>query len=136
MVFNVAAVDPTASPVPWQTHTEGTVTICAPGNGGFACFPNGFEAFWETVCGSGKLFAVITRRPCRNTRISNGFCMFPEGCPAAPGACSFCRLHYCYAQPSLSHVGVPASQRRVRRVQWKCDLNTTILCIHNRFHIR
>ena len=54
------------------------------GNCDFAAFPR-FEGFRETVHFAGnRSFGAIGARA-KNTRISNGFCMFAEGIAAAPG---------------------------------------------------
>ena len=54
-VFNDFAVELTPFPGAPPRHGQGTVTVCAPRNAGFASFYKVFEAFLGTMSGFGKL---------------------------------------------------------------------------------
>lgn len=99
-VFDDSALESTPSPVAYPMHSQGTVTIGALKNAEFAPFTNSIEGCRETICGSGKPFAVLTGR----SREPKTFCTFPEGCPAAPGDCSIWRMHYRNVQHSCTHI--------------------------------
>ncbi len=72
--------------------------------GSLLVFPIVFKGFWETICGFGKPFAVLSGRPCGNTRKLHAFCTFPEECPAAPSTRGICPLHCTNAQHKCTHV--------------------------------
>ena len=101
-VSDDSALETTRSPVAYPMHSQGTVTIGALKNAEFAPFTNSIEGCRETICGSGKPFAVLTGR----SREPKTFCTFPEGCPAAPGDCSIWRMHYRNAQHSSTHISM------------------------------